>query len=133
MILGQHSVIKHTNTSSSICVTIHISEVKWKSLNHVRLFATPWTIQSMEFSRPEWVAFPFSRGSSQPRNWTQVSRFAGGLFTSWAAREALSTPSEINKNDRNWQRLCSKCLVLSFMLRRWAGDEREERRKAVLL
>ena len=26
------------------------SEVKWKSFNHVRLFATPWTIWSMEFS-----------------------------------------------------------------------------------
>ena len=30
----------------------------------------------------EWVAFPFSRGSSQPRHWTQVSRTAGGFFTS---------------------------------------------------
>ena len=35
----------------------------WKSLSHVWLFATPWAIQSMEFSRPEyWAAFPFSRG-----------------------------------------------------------------------
>ena len=37
----------------------------------------------------EWVAFPFSRGSSQSRDWTQVSRIAGKLFTSWATREAL--------------------------------------------
>ena len=36
----------------------------------------------------EWVAFPFSRGSSQPRNRTQVSHSAGGFFTSWATREA---------------------------------------------
>ena len=36
----------------------------------------------------EWIAFPFSRGSSQPRDWTQVSRIAGGFFTSWATREA---------------------------------------------
>ena len=36
----------------------------------------------------EWVAFPFSRGSSQPRDRTQVSRIAGGFFTSWATREA---------------------------------------------
>ena len=36
----------------------------------------------------EWVVFPFSRGSSQPRDWTQVSRVAGGFFTSWATREA---------------------------------------------
>ena len=30
----------------------------------------------------EWVAFPFSRGSSQPRDQTQVSCIAGGIFTS---------------------------------------------------
>ena len=55
----------------------------------VRLFATPWPVQSMEFSRPEywsWVAFPFSRGSSQPRDQTQVSHIAGGFFISWATR-----------------------------------------------
>ena len=27
-----------------------------------------------------WVAFPFSRGSSQPRDWTQVSCIAGGIL-----------------------------------------------------
>ena len=32
----------------------------------------------------EWVAFPFSRASSQPRGWTQVSHIAGRFFTSWA-------------------------------------------------
>ena len=37
----------------------------------------------------ELVAFPFSRGSSQPRNRTQVSRTADGFFTSWATREVL--------------------------------------------
>ena len=36
----------------------------------------------------EWVAFPFSRGSSQPRDRTQISRIAGGFFTSWTTREA---------------------------------------------
>ena len=29
----------------------------------------------------EWVAFSFSRGSSQPRDWTEVSRIAGRFFT----------------------------------------------------
>ena len=29
----------------------------------------------------EWVAFPFSKGSSQPRNRTQVSHISGGFFT----------------------------------------------------
>ena len=36
----------------------------------------------------EWVAYPFSRGSSQPRNWTRVSCTAGRFFTNWAIREA---------------------------------------------
>ena len=36
----------------------------------------------------EWVAFSFSKGSSQPRGRTQVSCIAGGFFTSWATREA---------------------------------------------
>ena len=36
----------------------------------------------------EWVAISFSRGSSQPRDWTRVSRIAGGRFTIWATREA---------------------------------------------
>ena len=30
----------------------------------------------------DWVAFPFFRGSSQPRDRTQVSYIAGGFFTS---------------------------------------------------
>ena len=36
----------------------------------------------------EWVAISFSRGSSWPRDWTQVSRVAGRHFTIWATREA---------------------------------------------
>ena len=36
----------------------------------------------------EWIACPFSRGSSWPSNWTGVSCIAGGFFTSWATREA---------------------------------------------
>ena len=37
----------------------------------------------------EWVTISFSRGSSQPRDQTQVSHVAGRLFTVWATREAL--------------------------------------------
>ena len=36
----------------------------------------------------EWVAFPFSRGSSQPRDQTQISCTAGGLFM-WLKSKAL--------------------------------------------
>ena len=37
---------------------------------------------------PEWVVISFSRGSSQPRDWTQVSHIAGRGFNLWATREA---------------------------------------------
>ena len=36
----------------------------------------------------EWVAVPFSRGSSQPRDQTQVFCIAGGFVISWVTREA---------------------------------------------
>ena len=36
----------------------------------------------------EWIDFLFSGGSSQPMDWTQISRIEGGFFTSWATREA---------------------------------------------
>ena len=39
----------------------------------------------------EWVAYPFSGGSSQPRNWTGVSCIAGRFFTNWAIKEACLT------------------------------------------
>ena len=37
----------------------------------------------------EWVAISLSRGSSQSKDWTQVSCIAGRLFNLWATREAL--------------------------------------------
>ena len=35
----------------------------------------------------EWLALPLSRRSSQLRDWTWVSRIAGGFFTVWATKE----------------------------------------------
>ena len=64
---------------------------KWKPLSCVPLFATPWnTVYGILQARIlEWVAFPFSRGSSQPRDQTQISRIAGRFFTSWDTRASL--------------------------------------------
>ena len=93
---------------------------KWKSLSCV------WLYNPMDCSPPgssvhgilqatilEWVAFPFSRGSSQPRNGTQVSRIEGIFFTSWATREAqeywsgwVAFPfSSRSSWSRNWTRV----------------------------
>ena len=40
----------------------------------------------------EWFAISFSRGSSRPRDWTQVSRIVDRHFTTWATREASLYP-----------------------------------------
>ena len=62
----------------------------------------------------EWVAMPSSRGSSQPRDQTQVSHITGELFTIWATREALleSTCSlmlsrvlKYNSHQKSWPHL----------------------------
>ena len=67
-----------------------IEKWKWKSLSQV------WLCDPMDYIVHgilqarilEWVAFPSSRGSFQPRDWTQVSSIAGRFFTIWATREA---------------------------------------------
>ena len=64
-------------------------------LSCVRLFVTTWTVAHqtplsmgiLQVRILEWIALPSSRGSSQPRDQTQVFCTAGGLFTIWATRE----------------------------------------------
>ena len=76
----------------------------------------------------EWEAFPFSRGSSQPRDWVHVSCITGRFFSSWATREAqtlvktmvlpffifLSVPLASSKN-RSVARWCV-CPCICFLL-----------------
>ena len=57
----------------------------WKALCDPMAYAAHGILQARIL---EWVAIPFSRGSSQPRDRTHVSRTAGGFFTSWVTREA---------------------------------------------
>ena len=73
-------------------MSAEMNEMKWKSLSRVRLFVTPWTVApqaplSMGIHQArilEWVAMPSSRVSSQPRDQTQISCIAGGVFAIWA-------------------------------------------------
>ena len=75
----------------------------------------------------EWIDFPFSRGSSQLRDQTQVSRIAGKIFTSWATREAqeswsgLTYPSSSRSCQcRNWTSI--SCITGGFFTC-WATRE----------
>ena len=72
--------------------------VRWKwSISHSVVSDSLWpfvilcdyTVHGIFQARIlEWVAGPFSRGSSQPRDQTQVSHIAGGFFSSWATSGA---------------------------------------------
>ena len=85
--LYTHKLIQSSHQTYEIgTVTIFISEnrsVMSDSLWPHGLY-NPWNSPGQK----EWVAFPFSRGSSQPRDGTQISHIAGAFFTSWAIREA---------------------------------------------
>ena len=48
----------------------------------------------------EWVAIPFSKGSSQPMDWTQVSHTAGGFFTIWATYLIETHKQRIKQNEK---------------------------------
>ena len=65
-------------------------EWKWRSLSHVQLCdPTDCTVHGILQARIlQWAAFPFSRGSSQSQDLTQVSHIAGRFFISWATRGA---------------------------------------------
>ena len=70
-----------------------LSEVKSESCSVVSASDSSWpqdyTVHRILQARIlEWVAFPFSRGSSQPRDHTHVFHIVGGFFTSWTIMEA---------------------------------------------
>ena len=74
-------------------ISILIEKWNCQSLSHVQLFVTPWTVALqihgiMQARMLEWVAIPFSRGSSQPRGWIQVSCTASRFFTIWTTKKA---------------------------------------------
>ena len=60
---------------------------KWKSLSHVWLFATPWTVWNSPGQNTWAGGHSLLQGSFQPRDWTQGSHTAGRFFTSWVIRE----------------------------------------------
>ena len=89
-------VSKVFSTLSSLCLCFQVLTilclclecfqslyVKWESLSHIQLCdPRDYTVHGMlQAWILEWVAFPFSRVSSQPRDLTQVSHIAGGFFT----------------------------------------------------
>ena len=81
-------------------ILLHTYKVKVKSLSHVWLFATPWTVSLpgssvhgiFQARTLEWVTISFSRRPSRPKDWTWVSHIMGRRFIIWATKEVQCTP-----------------------------------------
>ena len=73
-----------THLANQFCIKM------WKWKLHLTLCYPMgcWVYGILQARILEWVSCPFSRGSSQPRDWTQVTYIAVGFLTSWATREA---------------------------------------------
>ena len=95
--LNEHWEVKKKNVEQSQIVTLnsklHIEDsvsihlVKVKVAQSCPTLFNPVVHGILQARILEWVAFPFSKGSSQPWDWTQVSLIEGRFFTSWATRE----------------------------------------------
>ena len=100
----------------------HVSQrhvILWNNLheiNHVQTLCNP-----VDCSPPgssihgnfqarilEWVAIPSSRGSSQPRDQTQVFCIAKGFFTIWAINYTLILKKQKQKNKRKQNKQTNK-------------------------
>ena len=125
------SLIKYTELWRKIIVQKVWSIVNWMKLSKTSLIrfslvkvaqSCPTLCDLMDYTVHgilqarilEWVAYPFSSGSSQPRNWTGVSCIVGGFFTNWAIREAQEVGLPSDKGnvllnlcfDQRWARSC---------------------------
>ena len=81
---------------------IYLDKVKLKSLSHIQLFATPWTVAchdapSVGFPRQEyWSQLPFPSPGDLPDPGIEPrSPTLQGRFTIWATREALFRQSAL--------------------------------------
>ena len=83
----------------SSAITVGVGSIRWiksfRSLHsHLEAINRWWLWHFLGIDRARdtflfTVAIPFSRGSSWPRDRTQVSCIAGGFFNIWATREVL--------------------------------------------
>ena len=67
------------------------------ALSHIWVFVMLWTVVHgiLQARTVEWVAMPFSRGSSRPRDWTRVSSSAGELFNTEPPEKSIIVPPRI--------------------------------------
>ena len=104
-----HSILSPTDNKWCV-VYLQIWYKVWSLVTHsCPTFCDPHKLYPIRLLCPwnsparvlEWVAIPFSRGSSWSRDRTQVSCTAGRFFTVWATTEALHHLMGGSKNQEN--------------------------------
>ena len=86
----------------SMCVCLVYMKVKVAQLCLTLGDPMDYTVQGILQARIlEWVAYPFSSGSSWPRNQTGASCIEGGFFTNWAMREAQTSKRMLTNTDKS--------------------------------
>ena len=104
--------------------------IKCSLLSHVWLFVIPWTVlhqAPMDCTPPGssiykifqarmlgWVAIPFSRGTSQPRDQTWLSRIAGRFLHCWT-RMLVDTLSQSPYDSLK----CQACIWVDLCKENW--------------
>ena len=85
----QAELVVQIHTSTLFQILFAYRPLKVKVTQPCPTLCDPYTVHGiLQAQILEWVAFPFSKVSSQPRDGTQVFCIAGGFFTRWATREA---------------------------------------------
>ena len=74
----------------------------------------------------EWIACPFSSGSSRTKDWTGVSCIADKFFTNWAIREAQKHRAE-NTQRENCVYFVGNCSCLVLLEFEFGGIDGEFR------
>ena len=109
--LPDHSEIKEEEIHNYIWKNKYSSA--WKNFKVLVTWSCPTLCNLMNSSPPgssvhgilqartlEWVAFPFSRASSQPRDWIPISCIAGKFFTIWARQGSLILNWYLNNSEQ---------------------------------
>ena len=103
------------------------SSVASNSLWHYGLYPPGSSVHGiLQVRTGEWVAVPFSRGSSRPVDWTWVSCIAGRFFTIWVTRNATNM----------WKKKGTLCLEIHELKNTNKTKSREDyfdQRKLLLL
>ena len=96
-------------------------------------FEAPWIVCSLlgasvhgtsQARRLGWVAISFSRGTSQPRDWTCVPHMGKWILYCWATREAPPFGIQSQKTLRTWEKPSvskRKEILGNFLVVQWLG------------